>query len=64
MNHDYAHCADYKIGICPRECFRGQLVRDLISTQWVYVSWMNLKGTDECMLKENTDGADNQKSNR
>lgn len=52
MNHDYAHCADYKKGICPKECFRGELVRDLNSypTLRLYVSWMNFKGTDECML--------------
>ena len=28
MNHDNAHCLDYKDD-CPKECFRGQLVRDL-----------------------------------
>ena len=55
MNHDYAHCADYKKGICPKECFRGQLVRDLSNRPYLYVSWMNLKGTDECMLKESKD---------
>ena len=52
MNHDYAHCADYKKGVCPKECCRGELVRDLNSKPWLYVSFMSLKGTDECMLKE------------
>ena len=54
MNHDYTHCADYRKDICPRECFRGALVRDLNNhpTLRAVVSWMNLKGTDECMLKE------------
>lgn len=57
MNHDYAHCADYKRCICPKECFRGELVRDLNShpTLRLIVSWSNFKGTDECMLKESKD---------
>lgn len=29
MNHDYAHCLDYEDD-CPKNCFRGELVRDLI----------------------------------
>ena len=28
MNHDYAHCADFKDD-CPKKCFRAKLVRDL-----------------------------------
>ena len=58
MNHDYAHCADYKKGVCPKECFRGELVRDLglHPTLRAVVSWMNLKGTEECPLKEQTHG--------
>ena len=51
MNHDYAHCADYT-DKCPKKCFRGELVRDLSNRPYLYVSWMNLKDTDECMLKE------------
>lgn len=58
MNHDYAHCIDYTEK-CPNKCFRAQLVRDL--EQWDkelpegkhhIVSWMHLKGTMECPLKE------------
>lgn len=58
MNHDYAHCADYKRNICPRECFRGELVRDLSNhpTYRLMVSWISFKGTEECLLKENKDG--------
>ena len=54
MNHDYAHCADYKKDVCPKECFRGELVRDLglHPTLRQIVSWMEFKRTDECMLKE------------
>ena len=48
MNHDYSHCSDYKHGVCPLECFRGMLVRDLDSR--TYVSWISFKGTDECLL--------------
>ena len=54
MNHDYAHCADYKRDICPKECFRGQLTRqDLgIRPELLYCSYMNFKGTEECMLNK------------
>lgn len=50
MNHDYAHCIDYSPD-CPAECFRAQLVRDLkniTDTNCIWVSWMHLRGTDEC----------------
>ena len=52
MNHDYEHCADYKKDVCPKECFRGELVRDLVNRPYMCVSWMYLKGTDECMLEQ------------
>lgn len=56
MNHDYAHCIDCTDD-CPEDCFRAQLVRDLdrygeilFPGHAVYpVSWMHLKGTEECM---------------
>lgn len=49
MNHDYAHCADYT-DRCPRKCFRGELVRDLENYKYP-VSWMNLKGSEECLIR-------------
>lgn len=52
MNHDYAHCIDYKDD-CPKECFRAELVRDLKEQKIRYASWMSFKGTDECKLVEN-----------
>lgn len=60
MNHDYAHCADYKEKICPKECFRGQLTKgDLgIRPELLYCSYKSFKGTEECPLKEQTDGND------
>lgn len=45
MDHDYAHCADFKDD-CPKRCFRAQLVRDLKPGD--VVSWMHFKGTEEC----------------
>jgi len=49
MNHDYAHCADYKQS-CPQSCFRAQLVKDLKQMPYpLPVSWMHLEGTDECV---------------
>lgn len=55
MNHDYAHCADFKKD-CPKDCFRAQLVRDLDDNgtlKGTWISWMHLRNTDECILKEN-----------
>ena len=53
MNHDNAHCLDYKYD-CPKECFRGQLVRDVLDNpQVMVVSWMSFEGTDECMKEKN-----------
>ena len=53
MNHDYAHCADYT-DRCPRKCFRGELVRDLENYKYP-VSWMNLKGSEECLIRSKKD---------
>lgn len=53
MNHDYEHCLDYSID-CPKECFRGQLVRDAQENHpFRLVSWMSFEGTDECMKEKN-----------
>ena len=50
MNHDYAHCADFKDD-CPKKCFRAQLVRDLkqrTDLLGLPFTWMSFKGTSEC----------------
>ena len=53
MNHDYEHCLDYNVD-CPKECFRGQLVRDLQENgKTMIVLWMSFEGTDECMKRRN-----------
>ena len=58
MNHDYAHCLDYTPS-CPQECFRGELVRDLLETRSPkVVSWMHLEGTEECRKEEKMKGGD------
>lgn len=57
MNHDYAHCLDYEDD-CPKNCFRGELVRDLIrlgNVSRTVVSWMHLEGTEECKKSEVTE---------
>ena len=52
MNHDNAHCIDFKDD-CPEECYRAQLVRDLEQNYPnMAVSWMDLKGTEECKRNE------------
>ena len=47
MNHDNAHCIDYTDN-CPKECYRGALVRDLKLHQ--IVTWTHFKGTAECVI--------------
>ena len=51
MNHDFEHGADYQEDKCPKDCFRGELIRDLAGYS-LPVSWMSFKGTEECLLKE------------
>lgn len=50
MNHDYAHCLDFRNG-CPRDCFRAELVRDLNKRTDLYgkpIDWMSFRWTSEC----------------
>ena len=58
MNHDYAHCLDFRED-CPKKCFRAQLVRDLKRYGKLYpyavntpVSWLHFAGTEECLRKD------------
>ena len=56
MIHDYTHCLNQDKD-CPKECFRRQLNEDLKKkpqTVMRFVSWANLKGTEECKKGENT----------
>ena len=56
MNHDYAHCADYRKD-CPKDCFRAQLVRDLkqrTDLLGLPFTWMSFKGTYDCKRNEVT----------
>ncbi len=55
MDHDYAHCADYDSNSCPKVCFRGELVRDLVNLPSNYpVTYIHLKDTEDCMLNIKT----------
>lgn len=47
MNHEKIHCADYSEN-CPKECVRGQLVRDLAGIPINKIRWAFLKDTEEC----------------
>ena len=50
MNHDYAHCSDYRKD-CPKNCFRAQLTKDLkqrTDLLGLPFTWMSFKGTKEC----------------
>ena len=63
MNHDYAHCADFRKD-CPVDCFRAKLVRDLVTRgtdHRTWISWAHIRGTEECKRKER-DGNETEKS--
>lgn len=53
MNHDAAHCANYKKD-CPDSCYRAQLTKELLDYERYPfpVSWVKFGGTDECPLYE------------
>lgn len=55
MDHDYAHCLDYRDD-CPKECFRGELVRDLMTNPNAprINTWSHLRETDIC-IRESDD---------
>ena len=50
MNHDNAHCLDFKKN-CPKKCFRAQLTREveeIEELQFIPLTWAHFKGTEEC----------------
>ena len=54
MNHDYAHCMDYRDD-CPMECFRARLTKDLkerLDLIDLPFTWGHFKGTDECKRED------------
>lgn len=62
-NHnDYCHCLDYKAEICPEDCFRAQLTKELKEAKPPYTHYCMLMGTfrhtGQCPLDkmENSDG--------
>lgn len=54
MNHDYAHCMDYRDD-CPTECFRARLTKDALDKHYTIVSFMHFENTEECKREENKD---------
>ena len=55
MNHDYAHCLDFKPS-CPRSCFRARLARDLQTNMEQYIgmtfSYMRFRGSGLCQIED------------
>ena len=48
MNHDAAHCSDYK-NSCPKSCYRAQLTEELRQIAYPLPTvWVHFKGTKEC----------------
>lgn len=54
MNHDYAHCMDYRDD-CPMECFRTRLTKEALDKHYTIVSFMHFENTDECKREESKD---------
>ena len=54
MNHDYAHCLEYKNGKCQKKkCFRAQMVEDLknYTGDISMITWARLRGTKYCEIE-------------
>ena len=51
MNHDYAHCMDYRDD-CPMECFRARLTKEALDKHYTIVGFMHFEKTDECKREE------------
>ena len=58
---DYCHCSDWKNDICPEDCFRARITKELRSMdppyQWP-VSYANFRKSGYCPLGENSEVED------
>lgn len=65
MNHDCCHCQDYNSSICPDDCFRAQLAKDLEKHWYKYIgislTYGFLRGTGQCPLNAAVINADDVK---
>ena len=59
-NHaDFCHCSDWKADICPEECFRARITKELKEAPTPYpypVSIGNFRNSGHCPLDEMEDG--------
>ena len=58
---DLCHCSDYNIDICPGECFRARLTKELKEADPPYpypVSMGNFRNSGYCPLSEMEDTHD------
>lgn len=57
MNHDEAHCADFRKSRCSKRCYRARLTRELFEMKargelkGVPMSFAHFKGTDACPME-------------
>ena len=57
FRHDYTYCADWHEDLCPPECFRAQITKELFDEpaevqKNLLISWANLYGSDECLIRK------------
>lgn len=62
MNHDYAHCLNFK-ETCPMDCFRAQLVRDLEVNPQRFTSWIHFRDSGECPLDDDDEEEEEEEDN-
>lgn len=58
MNHDVAHCLNYKKSKCPQNCYRAQVTQDFLELKAAGkidfpTSWAKFHGTKYCPLNAN-----------
>lgn len=61
MNHDVAHCFDYKKNKCPKSCYRAQVTQEYFEAKAAGkidfpTSWVHFKGNPQycALVKEET----------
>ena len=57
MNHDVAHCFDYRKKKCPKKCYRAQVTQEYFELSAAGkidfpTSWVHFEGSEYCALKK------------
>lgn len=63
MNHDVAHCLNYKKGKCPKSCYRAQVTQEYLELKAAGkidfpTSWSKFENTKYCPLHTDEKGVE------